>query len=451
MDENVQLHPNLLSRLKKAAEAVERSSKVRVISHNDADGLGSAGVICSFLQRSCKEFHCSMIKGFDEKLIADSIAGCDLLIIADMGSNNLMALEALPIPVIVLDHHRPERDSEKVIHCNPHLVGIDGAVAGCASSVAYALAAVISEANWDLAWIAFGGIVGDRQHMRGLAGLNIYLFQQAQKRKQIEERPAQLISDGVLKDALYESTEPFLVGISGEHKGVAALLAEAGVMDNLPYESLEEMQQVKLNSLIALKLLEQGCTLQNLEELLCPRYYSPDKKIWSKDLANALNACGKSERQGLGLAMLMNDKAAKDEAWKMKDDFGLELLRTSIEVQRRGLLQGQNIQYFISPSQDVSSEACGVMMQWVGDQNKPTISLTHKGGEVRISSRANTHIVNVLGVDLGSALKAATGKVGGNGGGHNVASGGRIPLGREDEFIRELDRIVGEQKAAKAK
>jgi len=149
--------------------------------------------------------------------------------------------------------------------------------------------------------------------------------------------------------------------------------------------------------------------------------------------------------------MLMNDKAAKDEAWKMKDEFGLELLRASLEIQKKGLIQGNHIQYFISPSQDVSSEACGVMMQWVGDQNKPTISLTHKGGEVRISSRANTHMVNDLGVDLGAAMKEAAGKVGGSGGGHNVASGGRVPLGKEEDFIRELDHLVGKQKAGKVK
>jgi single-stranded-DNA-specific exonuclease len=103
----------------------------------------------------------------------------------------------------------------------------------------------------------------------------------------------------------------------------------------------------------------------------------------------------------------------------------------------------------ICPNQDVSSEACGVMMQWVGDQSKPTLSLSHKGGDVRISSRANKHIVDDLGVDLGAALKSACAIAGGSGGGHNVASGGRIALGKEDAFIKDVDRLVGEQKAAK--
>jgi single-stranded-DNA-specific exonuclease len=449
MDENVQIPPNLLIRLKKAADAVERSTDVRVISHNDADGISAAGVICSFLFRKSKPFHCTMAKGFDEKQVKESIQGCDLLIIADMGSNDLMTLESLGIPVVVLDHHRPERDSEKIIHVNPHIFGIDGATSGCASSLALLLAITVSENNWDLSWMTFGGIVGDRQHMRGMSGVNTYLFQEAAKRKFIEERSGQIITDGLLKDALYTTSDPFVVGVSGDHQGVSDVLTEANVLDNLHYESLEQNQQMKLNSLLMLKLLEQGSTLANFEELLCNRYFSADGKVHCKDLADTLTACGKSESQALGLAMLMGDKKAANDANALSDKYSMTLLQTSIEVQSKGMLQAQHIQYFICPNQDVSSETCSVMMQWVGDRSKPTLSLSHKGGDVRISSRANKHIVDDLGVDLGAALKAACAIAGGSGGGHNVASGGKIPLGKEEAFIKDVDRLVGEQKAAK--
>lgn len=449
MDENVQIPPNLLIRLKKAADAVERSTEVRVISHNDADGISAAGVICSFLFRKCKPFQCTMAKGFDEKLVRESIHGCDLLIIADMGSNDIMTLESLGIPVVVLDHHKPERDSEKIIHINPHVFGIDGATSGCGSSMAMLLAITVSENNWDLSWMAFGGIVGDRQHMRGMSGVNTYLFQEAVKRKCMEERPGQIITDGLLKDALFTTSEPFVVGVSGDRQGVSDILTEANVLDNLHYESLEQNQQMKLNSLLMLKLLEQGSTLANFEELMCNRYYSADGKVFCKDLADVLTACGKSDSQSLGLAMLMGDKKAANEASALSEKFSMTLLQTSMEVQSKGMLQAQHIQYFICPNQDVSSETCSVMMQWVGDRSKPTLSLSHKGGDVRISSRANKHIVDGLGVDLGAALKTACAIAGGSGGGHNVASGGKIPLGKEEAFIKDVDRLVGEQKAAK--
>jgi hypothetical protein len=131
-----------------------------------------------------------------------------------------------------------------------------------------------------------------------------------------------------------------------------------------------------------LRLLRQGSTLGNFEEVLANRYHFPEHKSYAQDLANALNACGKSERQALGVAMLLGEADAAKEADRMRLEFGESLLHASVEIGRKGLIQGKNIQYFICPNQDVSSEACSVMMQWVGDREKPTISLIHKNGEV---------------------------------------------------------------------
>jgi RecJ-like exonuclease len=55
-----------------------------------------------------------------------------------------------------------------------------------------------------------------------------------------------------------------------------------------------------------------------------------------------------------------------------------------------------------------------------------------------------------LGVDAVSARKEAAAKVGGVGGGHNIASGGRVPRGREEDFLNLLDGIIGAQKTARA-
>lgn len=450
MDENVQLPQNLLLRVKRAAEVVDKATDVRIISHNDADGLAAAGILCSLCWRKCKPFQCSNVKGFDEQLVRESAKACDLLIIADMGSNNLEVLESLGIPVIVLDHHRPERDSDKVFHLNPHRFGVDGAVAGCASSLAMLLAVTVSENNWDLLWVAFAGIVGDRQHLRGLQGINAWLYQNGVTKRQVEERPGQLICDGSLRHALYESSEPFIRGVSGDRKGVEVLLDAAGVPEDLPYESLDRGQQMKLNSVIMLYLLKQGVGMSSLEELLANRYYSPDKKLYSKDVANALNACGKSEEASLGVAAMLGDGESLKKAWSRKDEFGETLLRNSLEADKKGLKQMEHIQYFSTDQQEVGSEVCSVMMQWVADQNKPTISISIKNGEARVSSRANRHIVDDLGVDLGAALKEASRAAGGNGGGHNIASGGRIPMGKEEMFLQELDHIIGRQKAAVA-
>ncbi|MEM4120562.1 MAG: DHH family phosphoesterase [Thermoplasmata archaeon] len=35
--------------------------------------------------------------------------------------------------------------------------------------------------------------------------------------------------------------------------------------------------------------------------------------------------------------------------------------------------------------------------------------------------------------------------MGGNGGGHNIAAGGSIPKGKEEEFVNLLSSIIGKQ------
>ncbi len=446
MDEIVQIPSNLLVRFKSAAAEVEKASEVRVISHNDADGISSAAIVCATLLRKSKRFHCTMLKGFDEAVVRNTLQGCDLLIISDMGSSSLDVLDTLPLKVIVLDHHKPERDSTKVVHVNPHLFGIDGATSACAASVAMMLSVMVSDKNWDLLPIAFGGIVGDRQTIRGLLGLNKYLGQHGLERGILDVRKGSLIPSGALKESLLNSTDPFISGVSGDPDGVSRLLTEAGILDSMSLESLDEAQEMKLSSLITLRLLAQGATLDNLEEASSEKYYFSERKIYGHQLSGLMNACGRSDLTGMGASLALGDTKSVEKAEKLRQDYRKTVLEAILAVQFKGLKQMDYLQYFFSPVPDVSSDLCGIVMQWVGDRNKPTIALSQKNSDVKISSRANKRMIDG-GVDLSYALRTAAGAVGGVGGGHNVASGGKIAVGKEDEFIAMLDKIIGEQRA----
>ena len=50
------------------------------------------------------------------------------------------------------------------------------------------------------------------------------------------------------------------------------------------------------------------------------------------------------------------------------------------------------------------------------------------------------------GIDLAKALEQAANGVGGMGAGHPVAAGASIPKGTEEQFIANIDRIIGEQR-----
>ena len=96
-----QIPDKLLSRISIAKQELEHCSDVRVISHYDADGISSAGVLCNALLRADKRFHATLIKSLTE-VVAEATKDCEFLILSDMGSAHLDELERSGCKTIVL-------------------------------------------------------------------------------------------------------------------------------------------------------------------------------------------------------------------------------------------------------------------------------------------------------------------------------------------------------------
>jgi RecJ-like exonuclease len=449
MEPGTQLPDKLLSRISSAKSELDRFSEVRVVSHYDADGISSAGVLCSMLLRAGKSFHATLTKNLTDKLIAEMAGGCKLLILSDMGSSHLDQLEKLPCKVIVLDHHTPLRDSEKVVHVNPHLAGIDGMTSGCASAVCMLFAVHVDERNWDLLPIAFAGIAGDRQAIRGLSGINQWLFEEGSKHKVVEVQPGSMLPEGPLLEGLVSSTDPYVIGVSGSKEGAKAVLAEAGIAEDAVTEQITEGERMKLSSLLALKLTAQGAPLSTLDEIVHDRYYFPSWKMSADTFAGYLNACGRSNNESIGLALTLRDKDAFETAKRLRQEYVDEVQAGLSKVLANGVTKGANIQYFFNDNIGLSGILSGVTMQYFGDRDKATLALASVGNDVKVSSRGTFELID-KGVDLAAALRESAQKVGGVGGGHRIASGATVPLGREEEFLKLVDKMVGEQKALKS-
>jgi RecJ-like exonuclease len=65
-------------------------------------------------------------------------------------------------------------------------------------------------------------------------------------------------------------------------------------------------------------------------------------------------------------------------------------------------------------------------------------------GEMKISGRGNYDLVRA-GLKLGGGLNEASKEFGGEGGGHDVAAGAKIPPEKRDEFLKRMDEIVARQ------
>lgn len=440
------LPPELLTRLEYIAGKVKESAEIRVISHYDADGISSAGIVCKALMREDIPFQATIIKSLDAGFISSLTKNPqEIIMFLDMGSGHLEELEKIEAEVIVLDHHKPPRDSDKVNHVNPHLFGIDGMTGASASAVSMLFAITMDERNWDMLPFAFAGIVGDRQHVRGLKGINLYLLENGTEKGIVEKRKGSLIPDGVLEEELVHRFDPFIVGVSGSRKGARNLLSSIGISPDSQGRELEERDRRKLGSMICLMLLEQGVEAQTLMTLTDDRYYFPSWDMEAKELSSLLNACGRTNNEGIGLALALGDIEALTKAQSLRLMYIDEILRALNSIVRKGLTPMNNIQYFWNKKLGFGGVLCGILMEYVADKNKPTVALTAKDDDIKISARATFRLLE-KGIDLSEALRLSAEAVGGSGGGHAIASGASVPASRIDEFLHELDGIIGEQK-----
>jgi RecJ-like exonuclease len=444
MDDTV-LPSKLLTTLSKAVDIVNGHDFIQIYSHYDADGVSAASIIAKTLLRAGKEFRVTLLTSLNDpnmEIIKGTPSEC--IIITDLGASYIEQLDALGCDVIVLDHHTVERQAERICYANPHLYGIDGMTSGCGATMAFLFAMTMNKKNWDLVQVAFAGITGDKQHINGMKGLNIYLYEGALERGYIKLLEGSMIPSGQLTSELFLSTDPYIAGISGNAEGVAELLDSAGIGRERYSKDLTENERRKLSSLIALRLMEQGTSLQTMFELSRTRYQLKDWDVDAETLGSLLDGCGRLGLGGVGVSAGIGDAKSVSHAKELENTSRTQVMEGVLALQRTGLNQMDNIQWFDSSTLGFTGTLCSIAMQYMGDPSKPTIGINRSEGLAKISSRA-THALLEKGLDLSVALKKACASVGGTGGGHRIASGGSCAAEKSDEFLLNLDKIVGEQ------
>lgn len=442
-----QLPQKLLTTLGQAADVVRGKAYIQVFSHFDADGVSSAAILAKALMRAGKEFRVTLfttLNDYNMNVIRSTKADC--IIVSDLGASYIDQLDELDTSVIVLDHHTIISEAKRTIYANPHLYGIDGMTSGCGATMCLLFAVTLDEANWDLVQVAFAGIAGDRQHIDGLSGLNTYLLEEGEKRGFIRRTPGSLIPSGNLMSRLFLDTDPYIRGVSGSVEGVAKILQDAGIPNDLSYEDLDEEQRRRLSSLLAIRMTQQGVLLDSMTEIARDRYLLKDWKMDAELLASLLNSCGRAGIGGAGIAAGMGDERCLKIAAETDEASAKALVEAMKDLDSRGLTQRRNFQWFDSTDSGFTGMLCGVSMQSIADPSKPTIGMNRANDPVNLSSRGMWGQLE-RGIDLAAAMREACASVGGQGGGHKIAAGGSVPLDKVDEFLDNLDEILGRQLA----
>ncbi|RJS80428.1 DHH family phosphoesterase [Candidatus Bathyarchaeota archaeon] len=458
----------------KAAEAILKTVKkdgfIQVFSHLDADGLAAAGIIGKALFRLDARFRIRITQWIDEKLIEEiKSEKPQLVIFTDLGSGYIDVLKEISdFKILILDHHQIiGQETENLVHVNPHLFGIDGAKDVSGAGVAYFTAKAIDETNIDLSPIAVVGALGDLQDkydQRMLGGLNKKIVDDAVKSGLLNVEK-DLIFFGretrPIHKTLACTTNPFIPGISGEEDKSLAFLASLDIKPKVgdkwrALRDLSDEEKKRLCSALADYMLSKGLRFET-SDLIGHVYILIREEPWTplrdaREFAVLLNATGRMDKPGLGVAVCMGDRSsAFDEAEKVLEEYRRTINKClSWVLEKPERMKELNNIFVVYGENMIEDKMIGaissILSMSLPNPEKPLIAYaTVEEEELAKFSARTVSTLTDKGLNLGEIMRVAAEKCLGNGGGHNIAAGAQVPIENVEVFIKLVDELVGKQ------
>jgi single-stranded-DNA-specific exonuclease len=473
--------PDLDDRARACAQRLGEADAVLLASHIDADGLTSAAIAATALERATVPFEVVFKKQLDETEIASIAAReYDTVLFTDFGSGQLDVIaeheRAGDFQPVVADHHQPA-DAGTEYHLNPLLEGIDGASELSGAGAAYLLARALAEigtnpaagdgptaSNRDLAGLAIVGAVGDMQAVGGeLVGANRAIVEEGIEAGVLEERTDLALygrQTRPLPRLLEYASEVRIPGISNDESGAVAFLSEldVDVRDGDGWRrwvDLSDEERQTVASALVQRALQRGVPADKVDGLVGTTYTLESEEPGTElrdasEYSTLLNATARYERADVGLAVCLGDRGeALERARRLLQNHRRNLSDGLERVKSRGVERAEHVQYF-DAGEEIRETIVGIVAGMAlgvdgVDPDCPIVAFARKNDEeTKVSARGTARLVG-QGLDLSVVMREASRAVGGDGGGHDVAAGATIPAGQEEAFVAEADAVVAEQ------
>jgi len=428
-------------------EHLDQDHVVRVISHNDSDGISAAGVICNAISQEGGKFHVTLVPRLQDKVLDRlSQEKYKLFFFCDMGSGYVERISRLNGQSIIADHHQTMDstgdDQETVVHVNPHLFGLDGTRDVSASGVTYLT--VKSFNKVELAGLALVGAFGDMQYANGFTGVNETILSEATKAGVVEEHEDLKISSKTepLYKALAHTFQPAIPGISGNLEKSQAFLEKIGISYGIKFTDLANEEK---------DFLTEHLTRIN-PKIIGTVYSMPQENPALRNLekyAEILDACGKNKKYSVGLSICLGERdSAIAEGVEYLSKYQESLIKGIRWISREGSQEMDYVQYLYTEDKGNKKimgtlASLGIELEILNPQ-KPVITLSRMHQDVKVSGRTTLKMTQ-KGVNLGFALEQAAKSFNGAGGGHNIAAGAMVPYKELENFKNLVNDIVGSQ------
>jgi len=426
----------------------------RVIYHYDGDGVAAASALLRAFARLGYPAQATPLFGVErERFAALARATPGPFLITDSGSAWLDLYPQHPHPVVILDHHRypgapePPALPAHVAFVNPVDWGVDGGGELSASSLSWLFSVFLDPANWDNAPWGLSGAIHDRQHVGGFRGLNAVLVEEARRRGLLERRRGLGLFGRSVAEAVAQSVDPYVRGISGHPEAAERFVREQGIDPGRRPNELTADESSRLAQSVRQRLEASEVLPEFVAMLEADRWYVPALGLDAEEVSNLQNATGRAGIPGVGVAYALGDPRAAEKARATEADWRTGLLRGLRRIEEDGVHEMPSLRWFESPETPLAGTQAGLAMNYLLPSDRPVFVFSDGGDQpTKVSARGLDRLV-ARGLDLAGVCRIAASEVGGEGGGHRVASGATIPPGARERFLAAADRELAVQLA----
>lgn len=460
------MNPEFWNNICRISRELSNEDNILVISHHDADGITACAIMIDLLQHFKKNSDFMVIKQLDSTTIGKvNNLNHDAVVFTDMGSGQLSLLKENKIQnFYIIDHHPPEAEYEKQI--NPHFYGYNGGLDVSGAGLAYLVAKSLGHPK--MVHLAIVGAVGDMQDSDGkLHSLNRIILQDGINQGSIKLRYDLRLfgrQSRPLTQMLCYSSEPVIPGLTGDENACANFIQNLGINlkreDGLwkHYVDLSYEERQKLTTSLYIHLLDSGIPEYIVQDMIGEVYtlLNEEKRTElrdAKEFATLLNACGRQEQPEAGVRVCLGDRG---EEWRNAKNLlqrHRRMLRDGIEYLKANPPKELENLYYFNAEGIIDENIIGVIAGMaygakIISPDKPILAFADDRDDktrVKISARANWGLVR-NGIHLGNAMRENSRIFDGEGGGHDIAAGARIPREKIDEFLRKMNEIFGIQR-----
>jgi RecJ-like exonuclease len=428
----------MLEQIKKFAEEfVAQNKKILVISHHDTDGICSAAIMASALQKLDKNFSVKIIKQLEKKII-ENLPKNDLLMFLDLASGNLKEINKLENQIYILDHHELNKDFKLKDHIkiiNPHLFNEELLSGSC---LTYLFVKEIDKENKSLANLAIMGMVGDLLEKNiGKIGNNIINDSEMVIKKGLLLYPA----TRPLNKTLEFNSSMLIPGVTGSPSGAINLLREIGIeKKDGKFKNLIELSEDEMSKLITAILLRRN--EKEIDDFIGNIYLIKffNQLADARELSAMINACSRLDHSNIALAFCMGNKRARKKAERIYAKYKQHLIAGLNFVSNNKKIEGDDY-VIINAQSNIKDTIIGTIasilsMSSIYRQGTAIVTMAHNEDKIKISAR----IAGRNGRNIKQVLDAVIEEIGGESGGHALAAGCLIAKEKEKEFIETLKK-----------